>query len=124
MATHAPSLVTIDPTKESQVGIALEPVTKGISVTRETFWLRKSCEEVAEWFCLRTHEHGKDSPCFTVKFDKDGTPFMSSVFVSNNQGYACSDQLRRDIVPSDRIYHYHVYIAGQTPLDPGGGVKP
>jgi hypothetical protein len=71
MDKAAPGLIKIDPEKESHVGVGLESGAKKPKVSRETFWISKSNEEVAEWFCQRKdveekHEHGKDAPCFSA----------------------------------------------------------
>ena len=129
MATPGLGFNPFDPGKVSHVGIGLHPhpASNKINVSRETFWVSKSNMELAEWYCKRNevepaHVHGKDSPCFTIKFDKDGTPFKSSVFISNDLGYACSDEV---VVGEDenKIYHYHILMNGKELLDPGGGVR-
>jgi hypothetical protein len=132
---RATAALAIDPTKEAHVGIeAISDAPKKTKVSRETFWVSKSKKEKAEWFCKRKevekkHVHGKDSqgknsPCFIIVFDKDGCPFVSSVFISNDEGYASSDEVRPEVVPDDKkIYHYRVSANNKDTLDPGGGVK-
>jgi len=128
MATRALGLITLNRTSECDVGIGLEPGGKTPKVSRKLFWVSKSQKDLLQWFCQRGevepgHVHGKDSPCFTVIFDKDGTPFESSDFTSNDRGYACSDNVV--VEPNEaRLYHYRIIMKGKEPLDPGGGVKP
>ena len=124
-----PTVTIFNPTKLSHVAVGLEPATKGIKVSRETFRVSKSKKEIAEWFCQRhlvepDHVHGKGSPCFTVVFDKkEGSPFTTDKYTSDKEGYAYSDEV---VVNPDynNVYHYHVYMTGKTPLDPGGAVDP
>ena len=127
MAEPGKGLIKPDPNKESHIGIALEPGGQGIKVSRETFWVSKSKMEVAEWFCLRKeeepeHAHGKD--CFTVKFDqKDGSPFTSDTFTSDENGYRSSDGVKGIVTPDlNKTYKYTVTVGSKT-LDPKGGVR-
>ena len=133
---QASGVKQLDPEKESHVGMQSDSQDpKKTKVSRETFWVSKSKNEIAEWFCKRNevekkHIHGKDSqgndsPCFTIVFDKDGSPFKSSRFVSNKGGYACSDEIGMNVAPNlTKIYHYHVIVKDKDTLDPGGGVRP
>jgi len=115
MATPGPGRKQFDPKKESHVGVM------GTAVTREEFWVSHSRKEVAEWFCQQDHTHGEKHPCFIVRFNKDGSPFKSSVFTSDSNGYACSDDIV--VAASPTIYKYSVEANGHV-QDPGGGVKP
>ena len=130
MAKPAHGLIKRNRTSECHVGVGLHPEMNKIKVNRETFWVSKSQKDVAEWFCLRKevepdHEHGKDSPCFTIIFDKDGTPFKGAQFISDKNGYARSDDVRSDVVGDDAtLYNYRITMKGKDTLDPGGGVRP
>jgi hypothetical protein len=89
----------------------------------DPFWVSKSQNEVAEWYCKRTqqnHQHGPN--CFTVRFDKNGSPFASNVFTSDNNGKAISNDIV--VEPGSIIYQYRIQATGKDDLDPGGGVKP
>jgi hypothetical protein len=109
--------------KQSHVAIQDHPSNPyKLVVDNNEFWVSKSKGEVVEWFCTRRHQHGQKFPCFTVRFDKQfGSPFKSAEFISNDSGYACSD----DIVapPGTTIYEYTVRAHDKEDLDPGGGVK-
>jgi len=110
--------------KASQVEIKDHPSDpkKFVVEKNDPFWVSKMKHEVAEWFCKRNHQHAVTPPCFTVRFDKDGTPFASDTFVSDGNGYARSDEIV--VEPSETtIYHYRVQAHGKNDLDPGGGVK-
>jgi hypothetical protein len=109
--------------EQSHVGIADHPFdnTK-LVVSNNEFWVSKKANEFVEWFCERKHTHGQSSPCFTIKFDKNGSPFKGVEFSSNNLGYARSDEIVAE--PGDIIYYYRVVARGKHDLDPGGGVKP
>jgi len=127
MASTAPQAVRkpFRHTRENQVGIedhASDP--RKLKVSREAFWV---CEadigdgDVAEWFCNRNHTHIQG--CFTILFDKEnGSPFKSAEFVSDANGYVCSDKI--DVPPGPTIYEYRIVALGKDDLDPGGGVKP
>ena len=86
---------------------------------KDPFWVSKSGKEVAQWFCQRNHQHGPN--CFTVKFDKNGSPFTGNVFTCDNNGIAVSDAIV--VEPGDTIYEYRIQAAGKDDLDPGGGVR-
>jgi hypothetical protein len=122
MAEPGKGLIKPDPNKESHIGIALEPGGKGIKVSRETFWVSKSKMEVAEWFCLMKHVHGKD--CFTVEFDKeDGSPFTSDTFTSDENGYRASDYVKGILTPDPKKTYKYTITVGSETLDPKGGVR-
>ena len=109
--------------EQFHVGIADDPFkdTK-LVVSNDEFWVSKKDKGVVEWFCERNHKHGQNFPCFTIKFDKNGSPFKSNEFISNHLGYARSDEIT--VEPGDKIYHYRVVAHGKQDLDPGGGVRP
>jgi len=66
------------------------------------------------------HAHRRDGqPCFTVDFEKNGSPFYESQFSSDSP---ISGLVRRDVLPGPKRYNYTVR-AGDKSLDPGGGVK-
>jgi len=110
-------------TNQSQVVIgdhSSDP--RKLEVDRQTFWVSKSQNEVAEWFCARNHHHGLHYPCFSVTFNKNGSPFeCPGPFTSDSNGYAVSDKIV--VPPSAKIYEYVVQAHGKDDLDPGGGVK-
>lgn len=132
MSKTGTALIKPDPNKKSHVVVGLESDAKKIKVNRPMFWVSKTKvpgEKVAEWFCNRTeeepqHKHDINSPCFWVEFDK-GSPFESKKFTSDTNGYACSDNVRKDVEPDkEKRYHYYVYMNDRPPLDPTGGVEP
>jgi hypothetical protein len=128
MAKHVPALVKLNRTRESDVGVGLESTGRKPKISREIFWVSKSQGDCVQWFCNREevekhHVHGEDSPCFTVIFDKNGSPFESRDFTSDKNGYACSDRITAEPDES-RIYHYRVVMKDKEPLDPSGGVRP
>ena len=109
---------------QAQVVIGDHPSnSRKFVVDRETFWVSKSQKEVAEWFCVRKHQHGQHYPCFTVTFNKpNGSPFNSPSFTSDGTGYVASDGIK--VNPDEnKIYGYVVQAHGKDDLDPGGGVK-
>jgi len=126
MTTTGPRLTKFDPLKKSHIAIGLEPGGKRIEVYRGTFWVKKN--GVVEWYCDReveepTHKHSKH--CFTVKFNKDGSPFKSARFTSNAHGYACSGAVKGHVSPDvNKKYRYTVSMKGKADLDPRGGVQP
>lgn len=124
MNATGPGLVKYDPEKKSHVGLQL-----GL-VSRETFWVIKSKGEVAEWFCLRKtaepkHQHSKNPPCFTVKFEKgDACPFTIEQYASDENGYASSSGVKPSVKPDlNKTYKYTVTV-GSWEEDPTGGVEP
>lgn len=126
MTTTGPGSTKFDPSKKSHIAIGLEPGGKSIEIYRETFWVKKN--EVVEWYCDRTvedptHKHSQD--CFTVKFDKDGSPFKNDTFTSDANGYACSGAVNAHVSPDvNKKYRYTVSMNGKADLDPRGGVQP
>jgi hypothetical protein len=90
-----------------------------IEVFPPYFEVSKSRNEEVRWVCAQKHEHPKDGPCFTVDFEKNGSPFYESQFSSDAP---VSGLARRNVLPGPKIYNYTVRI-GDKALDPGGGVK-
>lgn len=85
------------------------------------FEVSKGNNEEVMWVCMQEHAHRRDGqPCFTVDFDKNGSPFYESQFSSDSP---ISGLVRRDVLPGPKRYNYTVR-AGNKSLDPGGGVRP
>ena len=114
MAKTAPALET----REVLVNIGLD--SKGdIVADPEYFQVSKGRSEEVRWVCTQNHEHDKGGPCFTVDFEKNGSPFYESQFSSDSP---VSGPARRNVLPGPKIYEYTVRVGGKT-LDPGGGIK-
>jgi hypothetical protein len=126
MATPAQGLNQFDPKKDSHVGIQEDLLnSNNLAVSRQTFRVTENEPglNVAEWFCHRNHNHSENGPCFTIKFDKkQGSPFQSTVFPSDANGYACSDKIK--VKPGNTVYKYTVESPNKRRLDPQGVVKP
>jgi len=90
-----------------------------IKVDPSYFFISKSNNEEVKWVCDQEHECESDSPCFTVDFEKNGSPFYESQFSS---AAPFSGLAKRSVLPGPKIYEYTVRI-GNKSLDPGGGVK-
>jgi hypothetical protein len=89
-----------------------------IVVHPKKFWVHKSENDEVEWFCFRKHDHNDpDDACFTVNFNKNGSPFSTSTFTSDHPRSGLPV-----VGPSPREYGYTVTVGLKT-LDPGGGVK-
>jgi hypothetical protein len=115
MAKVAPALAT----REVLVKVGLD--SKGnIEAVPNYFEVSKRGNEEVRWVCAQNHEHVEEGPCFTVDFEKNGSPFYESQFSSDAP---ISGPARRDVLPGPKIYQYTVRIAGKADLDPGGGVK-
>jgi len=93
--------------------------TGEIEVDKKYFSVSKSLNEEVRWVCAQNHEHPKDEPCFTVEFEKNGSPFYEFQFSSDAP---VSGLVRRSVLASPKIYEYTVRI-GDKSLDPGGGVR-
>jgi hypothetical protein len=91
-----------------------------IEVVPAYFLISKSRNEEVKWVCTQEHEHSTDGPCFTVDFEKNGSPFYESQFSSDAP---FSGAARRSVLPGPKIYEYTVRIKGKKDLDPGGGVQ-
>ena len=125
MATASRALKHFNLEKDSNVAILDDPLDSNkIAVKGDPFGVSKGKKERAEWQCLRPHDHTKNSPCFTIKFIKNGCPFETNIFCADKHGHAVSTPIRDDVQPSSYIYEYMVETPDKSPLDPGGGVKP
>jgi hypothetical protein len=114
MAKEAPALET----REVLVRIGFD--SKGdIEAVPEYFIVSKGRNEEVRWVCAQNHEHDEDGPCFTVDFEKNGSPFYESQFSSDAP---VSGLARRSVLPGPKVYNYTVRIGDKT-QDPGGGVK-
>jgi hypothetical protein len=91
-----------------------------IQAVPDYFEVSKGNNEEVRWVCVQDHEHSKVGPCFTVDFEKNGSPFYESQFSSDAP---VSGLARRNVMPGPKRYNYTVRIAGKNDLDPGGGVK-
>src|SRR3981189_2714816 len=115
MAKEAPGLET----REVLVKVGLD--TKGnIEAIPDYFEISKQKNEEVRWVCAQDHKHEGPDPCFTVDFEKNGSPFYESQFSSDAP---ISGLARRNVLPGPKIYKYTVRIKGKPDLDPGGGVK-
>jgi hypothetical protein len=83
------------------------------------FEVSKSGNEEVRWICVQDHEHAQGGPCFTVDFEKNGSPFYEFQFSSDAP---VSGLVRRSVLAGPKVYNYTVRIGRKT-LDPGGGVK-
>jgi hypothetical protein len=92
---------------------------QNIEVVPAYFVISKSRNQEVTWVCAQEHEHDKDGPCFTVDFEKNGSPFYESQFSSDAP---VSGLAKRNVLPGPKIYDYVVRI-GAKKLDPGGGVQ-
>ena len=90
-----------------------------IEATPDYFQISKGRNEEVRWVCVQNHKHNDDGPCFTVDFEKNGSPFYESQFSSEAP---VSGLAKRTVLPGPKIYEYTVRIGDKT-LDPGGGVK-
>lgn len=92
---------------------------QNITVDPEYFKISKGNNEEVRWVCAMKHDHIESRPCFTVDFDKNGSPFYETQFSSDAP---VSGLARRDVLPGPRIYEYTVRV-GDKEVDPGGGVQ-
>jgi hypothetical protein len=90
-----------------------------IAVVPTYFLVSKIGNEEVRWVCVQDHAHDRDGPCFTVDFEKNGSPFYESQFSSDAP---VSGLAKRNVLPGPKIYNYTVRI-GDKALDPGGGVQ-
>ena len=90
-----------------------------IKVDPAYFFISKSKNEEVKWVCDQGHTCDPVEPCFTVDFEKNGSPFYESQFSSTAP---FSGLAKRSVLPGPKIYEYTVRI-GDKSLDPGGGVK-
>lgn len=104
--------------REVVVTVGLD-AQQNIAVAPEYFQISKSKNEEVRWVCGMKHEHNKDGPCFTVDFEKNGSPFYESQFSSDAP---VSGLARRGVLPGPKIYEYTVRV-GNKQVDPGGGVQ-
>jgi hypothetical protein len=90
--------------KQSQVVIADDSSNpRKLVLDNQVFWVSKKLHEVAEWFCHRNHP--QNFPCFTVTFNKNGSPFASpGPFTPDSSGHAKSDAIV--VSPGPTIYDY------------------
>jgi hypothetical protein len=93
--------------------------TEKIKVEPDYFLISKCRNQEVKWVCVQNHVHATDGPCFTVDFEKNGSPFYESQFSSDA---SVSGLARRSVLPGPKIYNYTVRIGDKT-LDPGGGVQ-
>ena len=114
MAKEAPALET----REVLVKIGLDS-NGNIEAVPDYFQVSKRRNEEVRWVCTQDHEHSKDGPCFTVDFEKNGSPFYESQFSSDAP---VSGLAKRSVLPGPKIYNYTVRV-GDKSLDPGGGVR-
>jgi hypothetical protein len=112
MATPSPAF------REVQVRIGLD-ATGNIVVDPNYFEVSKRGNEEVRWVCNQDHRCDELEPCFTVDFEKNGSPFYESQFSSLSP---VSGLARRSVLPGPKIYEYTVRV-GLKSLDPGGGVK-
>src|SRR6266852_8801412 len=114
MAKVAPALAT----REVLVNVGLDS-EGNIEAVPDYFEVSKRGNQEVRWVCAQNHEHGEVGPCFTVDFEKNGSPFYESQFSSDApvSGFA-----KRSVLPGPKIYNYTVRV-GDKSLDPGGGVK-
>ncbi len=105
--------------REVVVEIGLD-INANIEADPDYFEIRKSKNEEVKWVCVQRHDHAKDGPCFTVEFEKNGSPFYESQFSSDAP---FSGLAKRTVLPGPKTYNYTVRIPGKPDLDPGGGVK-
>jgi hypothetical protein len=104
--------------REVVVEIGLD-INADIEVDPDYFEIRKSKNEEVKWVCVQQHDHSKDEPCFTVDFEKNGSPFYESQFSSDAP---VSGLAKRSVLPGPKVYNYTVRVGDKT-LDPGGGVR-
>jgi hypothetical protein len=104
--------------REVIVNVGLDS-KESIEVFPPYFQVSKSKNEEVRWVCAQKHDHTKDRPCFTVDFEKNGSPFYESQFSSDAP---VSGLAKRSVLPGPKIYNYTVRVGDKT-LDPGGGVK-
>ena len=92
-----------------------------VKVDTDYFVVSKSANQEVVWVCAQQHDHAmdKDQPCFSVEFDDNDSPFYEFQF---NSDVPVSGLVRRDVLPSPKIYKYTVRV-GDKSLDPGGGVQ-
>jgi|SRR5271167_2604525 len=115
MAKEAPALES----REVLVKIGLD--SKGnIEAVPDYFEVSKRGNQEVRWVCVQNHEHDEDGPCFTVDFEKNGSPFYESQFSSDAP---FSGLAKRNVLPGPKRYNYTVRIPGKPDLDPGGGVR-
>jgi hypothetical protein len=112
MATPSPAF------REVPVRIGLD-AARNIVVDPEYFEVSKSGNEEVRWVCNQDHTCDELVPCFTVDFEKNGSPFYESQFSSNSP---VSGLARRSVLPGPKRYEYTVRV-GSKSLDPGGGVR-
>jgi len=115
MAKVAPALAT----REVLVNVGLDS-EGNIEAVPDYFEVSKRGNEEVRWVCAQNHEHHEEGPCFTVDFEKNGSPFYESQFSSDAP---ISGLARRDVLPGPKVYKYTVRMVGKADLDPGGGVK-
>jgi hypothetical protein len=106
--------------REVVVKVSLD-VNGDVQVDQEYFFVSKSRNQEVHWVCAQQHDHAKDNdqPCFSVEFNDNDSPFYEFQF---NSDVPVSGLVRRDVLPSPKIYKYTVRI-GNKSLDPGGGVQ-
>jgi len=92
-----------------------------IQAVPDYFEVSKGKNEEVRWVCAQDHKHDRaDGPCFSVDFEKNGSPFYESQFSSDAP---VSGLAKRNVLPGPKIYKYTVRIVGKADLDPGGGIK-
>jgi hypothetical protein len=117
--THMTKVAPAPQLREVSVEIGLD--AKGnLVASPEYFYVSKSGNQEVRWVCAIAHEHNLDGPCFTVDFEKNGSPFYEIQF-SSDASY--SGLVRREVLPGPKVYEYTIR-SGNKSTDPGGGVKP
>src|SRR5260370_1633684 len=98
MAKEAPALET----REVLVNVGLD--TQGnIQAIPNYFEVSKQKNEEVRWGCAQDHKHDGPEPCFTVDFEKNGSPFYETQFSSNSP---VSTPPRPNVLPVPQIYQY------------------
>ncbi len=120
MATASQANIQEEPTsREVVVKVGLDS-NQNIMVDVPYFYVSKSKNQEVKWVCDLGHQCDPDEPCFTVDFDKNGSPFYESQFSS---AAPFSGLAKRSVLPGPKIYEYTVRVKGKPDLDPGGGVR-
>ena len=114
MAQEAPALEI----REVLVKIGLDDKGNIVAVP-DYFQVSKRRNEEVRWVCAQNHKHDVDGPCFTVDFEKNGSPFYESQFSSDAP---VSGLAKRSVLPGPKRYNYTVRV-GDKISDPAGGVK-
>jgi hypothetical protein len=90
-----------------------------VEVSLDYFSVSKIGNQEVRWECAQNHDHTKCSPCFSVEFENNDSPFYEFQFSSDAP---VSGLVRRSVLASSKVYKYTVRV-GDKSLDPGGGVR-